>query len=78
MIESIGAIVTFAIWAFLIYLGVKMFAPKKCPKCGHIAFGFDPFRNTNSMDRTFVCMKCKHTWYIDYTNKWWKIIFKKK
>jgi len=72
MIEVIAVIFIIVIWISLFYIGIKIYGPKKCPKCGHIALGIPSFGNTSSMDRVFICIKCKHKWYIDYTYTWWK------
>jgi hypothetical protein len=78
MIETIFAIITILIFIAFGYFRFKMYGPKKCPKCGSLSLGTPlAMKNTSSMDRVFVCLKCKHEWYIDYTKDWWKHIFKK-
>ena len=78
MIENILLVLGILLFATVSFLKLKMFAPRKCPKCGKISISTPPKINTNLADTSFVCLKCKHTWYVDYTRSWWKLFSKKK
>jgi hypothetical protein len=57
----------FALWVF------NNFILPKCPKCNGKSFRSHSQLNTSGNDYNYTCKKCKHKWYVDNTQKPFKL-----
>ena len=70
MSENALIFICLGIFIFLmIALLIWRLGPKKCPKCGNLAFVRSSMLNTSASDFVYRCSYCDHQWYVDRSEK---------